>query len=146
MSENQTQNLKNHARFDPAFHFFTAGLWAANVVFAVFHVLHHNHNTSSIWYLVISVAAIVPILKIRLYAVKNQDRIIRLEERLRIEELSPVDFHAKIPQLTVDQLVGLRFASDQEVVGLAQEALQSGLNRKQIKEKIQNWRADNWRV
>jgi len=83
---------------------------------------------------------------LRLYPLKVQDRVIRLEERLRLQSLAPEEWHAQIYRLTEDQLIGLRFAGDDEVVELAKEALEGNLSRKQIKERIKNWRADDWRV
>ena len=72
--------------------------------------------------------------------------MIRFEERLRLKALSPVEWHKQIDRLTEDQLIGLRFASDEEIVVLAKLALEQNLNRKQIKERINNWRPDHWRV
>jgi hypothetical protein len=95
---------------------------------------------------VLSIVAIVPILKIRAYPLKVQDRIIRLEERLRLQALAPAAWHAQIYRLTEDQLIGLRFAADDEVVALAEQALEKNLTRKQIKERIKSWRPDTWRV
>ena len=92
------------------------------------------------------IAAIVPILKLRNYPLKVQDRVIRLEERLRLQALAPQEWHAQIYRLSESQLIGLRFASDDEVVELAKQALERNLNRKQIKERIKSWRADDWRV
>ena len=89
--------------------------------------------------------ALVATFKIRIYALKVQDRLIRLEERLRLKELAPA-LQGRIGDLTEDQLIGLRFASDGEVAGLAAQALAGNWNRKQIKESIKNWRADHWRV
>src|SRR5579863_2206823 len=132
----ETQSLKNHARLDPFFHIFIAGVYVINLVYASFH-LHRQPSLSSGWYLVLSVVAIVPILKLRMY---------RLEERLRLQALAPEQWHAQIYRLSEDQLIGLRFASDDEVVELAKQALEHNLNRKQIKERIKNWRADEWRV
>jgi len=83
---------------------------------------------------------------LRAYPLKVQDRVIRLEERLRLQALAPAEWHAQIYRLTEDQLIGLRFASDDEVVALAKQALEENLTRKQIKERIKNWRPDNWRV
>jgi hypothetical protein len=94
----------------------------------------------------LSIAAILLFLKMRLYALIVQDRVIRLEERMRLQALAPIEWHAQIYQLTTDQLIGLRFASDDEVVELAKEALEKGLDRKQIKERIKNWRPDWDRV
>ena len=82
----------------------------------------------------------------RLYPLKVQDRVIRLEERLRLQALAPSEWHSQIYRLTEDQLIGLRFAADDEVVELAKQALEHNLNRKQIKERIKDWRPDNWRV
>jgi hypothetical protein len=75
-----------------------------------------------------------------------QDRVIRLEERIRLQALAPVQWHAQIFRLSEDQLIGLRFAADDEVVELAKQALEHNLTRKQIKERIKSWRPDNWRV
>jgi len=95
---------------------------------------------------VLSLAVIVPYLRLRQYPLKVQDRIIRLEERLRLQALAPAEWHAQIYRLSEDQLIALRFAGDDEVVNLAKQALEEKLTRKQIKERIKNWRADNWRV
>jgi hypothetical protein len=94
----------------------------------------------------LSLVAIVPLLKIRSYPLKVQDRVIRLEERLRLQALAPQEWHSQIYRLREDQLIGLRFAADDEVVELAKQALEQNLDRKQIKERIRSWRPDNWRV
>ena len=96
--------------------------------------------------MLLSVALFVLLFKLRIYPLKVQDRVIRLEERLRLQALAPAEWHAQIYRLSEDQLIGLRFASDDELVELAKQALEENLNRKQIKERIKNWRADNWRV
>jgi TATA-box binding protein (TBP) (component of TFIID and TFIIIB) len=108
--------------------------------------LYRQTSLSSGWYLVLSLAAIVPILKLRLYPLKVQDRLIRLEERLRLQALAPEQWHPQIYRLNESQLIALRFASDDEVVELAKQALEHNLTRKQIKERIKSWRADEWRV
>ncbi len=145
MSESKQQSLKNHARFDPAYHFLIFAVLLANLVYACFH-LYRQPSLSSGWYIVLSLAVIIPVMKLRTYPLKLQDRIIRLEERIRLQALAPAEWHTQIYRLSEDQLIGLRFASDDEVVGLAKEALEEKLNRKQIKERIKSWRADNWRI
>jgi len=75
-----------------------------------------------------------------------QDRVIRLEERLRLQSLAPAEWHTQIYRLTEDQMIGLRFAADDEVLALAKQALEENLNRKQIKQRIKSWRPDYWRV
>jgi hypothetical protein len=139
------QTLKNHGRLDPGFHLLTFALYLMNLAYAIVHEFHYK-NYSSLWYLVLSFLILVPILRIRQYPLKVQDRIIRLEERLRLQALAPAQWHAQIYRLSEDQLIGLRFASDAEVVELAKQALEHNLNRKQIKERIKEWRPDNWRV
>lgn len=141
----ETQSLKKHARLDPAYHIFIFGVYLLNLVYAGFH-LYRQPSLSSGWYLVLSIVVIVPILKMRMYPLKVQDRVIRLEERLRLQALAPPEWRPQIYRLSEDQLIGLRFAADDEVVELARQALEHSLTRKQIKERIRNWRADDWRV
>lgn len=139
------QNLANHARFDPLFHFFLAPISFINLIIAIVVLVRH-FCFLHIWLVILSIAAVVLLFKLRLYPLKVQDRLIRLEEHLRLQALAPEEWHAQIYKLTEDQLIGLRFASDGEVVSLAKLALEEKLSRKQIKERIQNWRADDWRV
>ncbi len=145
MSNSAPQSLKNHARFDPLFHFFLAIVALANLIISIVHLVHH-HNFPSVWYFVLSFAAFLALFKVRAYPLKVQDRIIRLEERLRLQALAPAAWHSQIYRLSEDQLIGLRFASDDEVVELAKQALEHKLNRKQIKERIKDWRPDEFRV
>ena len=148
MSEANPQNLKNHARLDPAFHIVLTLVLVANLVFAVFHLVHNwqDHRISAAWFVFLSIVVLIPVFKLRLYPLKVQDRVIRLEERLRLQALASAEWHAQIYRLSEDQLIGLRFAGDDEVVELAKQALEGNLDRKQIKERIKSWRADNWRV
>jgi hypothetical protein len=142
------QSFENHARFDPAFHFFILPLLLLNVLFAIYATIHawpgliHIH----LWWIVISVVLLIWAGISRGYALKNQDRIIRLEEQLRLADLLPESQLDLVEQLTIDQFVGLRFASDAEVTALAQRAVSERLNRKQIKQSITHWRADNNRI
>jgi hypothetical protein len=145
MSESTPQNLKNHGRIDPPYHMVLFLVLIANLVFSVFHVVHRR-DIPSAWFVVLSVAAFIFFLKVRTYPLKVQDRVIRLEERLRLKALAPAEWQSQIGRLSEDQLIALRFAADEELVALAQQALAENLNRKQIKERIKNWRADNWRV
>jgi hypothetical protein len=148
MSESSQQNFKNHGRIDPPVHYVLFAVLLANLVFAVFHLIRHwNHEPiASSWLLVLSLAVFIPAFRLRTYPLKVQDRVIRLEERIRLQALAPAEWHAQIYRLSEDQLIGLRFAADDEVVELAKHALEHNLNRKQIKERIQSWRADNWRI
>jgi hypothetical protein len=145
MSDSTPQSFKKHARFDPPFHFVLAAVLAANL-FIVCSYAWHNLNMFTMWLVILSIAAWIPVIKLRSYPLKVQDRVIRLEERIRLQALAPTEWHAQIYRLNEDQLIGLRFASDDEVVELAKQALEHNLDRKQIKERIKNWRPDNWRV
>ena len=95
---------------------------------------------------VIALAALMAIFKIRLNALRVQDRVIRLEERLRLATILPEPLRARIPELTVGQLIALRFASDAELPALVQKTLNEKLSRDDIRKSIQNWRTDDWRV
>jgi len=145
MSKTSTQNLKNHARLDPPFHIVLTLIVALNLIYSIVHLVRH-FGVQSAWFVVLSLGAVIVFLKLRTYPLKVQDRVIRLEERLRLQALAPAEWHTQIYRLSEDQLVGLRFAGDDEVVGLAKQALDENLTRKQIKERIRNWRADEWRV
>ena len=142
---NAPQSLKNHTKFDPPFHFLLTWVLLINLGLAITFLVQRK-NLPSAWFVVLSVAAIVALFLLRHYPLKVQDRVIRLEERLRLQALAPAEWHAQIFRLSEDQLIGLRFAADDEVVDLAKQALEHNLNRKQIKERIRNWRADYWRV
>ena len=144
MSKTQEQDLKHHGRLHLPF-IVTFFVLAANLVFAIAHAVH-DFTVWNAWIVVLSVAVFVPFFLIRANPLKVQDRVIRLEERLRLQALVPAEWHPQIYRLTEDQLIGLRFASDEEVVALARQALEEHLNRKQIKERIRRWRPDHWRV
>jgi hypothetical protein len=141
----QPQSFNSHARFDPPYHFFLTFVSIASIVIAVIYCVHH-FCFDSVWLVVLALASLVLLFRLRTYPLKVQDRVIRLEERLRLQALAPAEWHAQIYRLTEDQLIALRFASDDEVVELAKQALEHNLNRKQIKERIKSWRPDNWRV
>jgi hypothetical protein len=145
MSEKAPQSFKNHARIDPPFHFILLTILVVNLVIVLCYTYRHLSIFTE-WLVILSLGGFILLGKLRSYPMKVQDRVIRLEERLRLQALAPAEWHAQIYRLTEDQLIGLRFASDDEVVELAKLALEQNLNRKQIKERIKTWRPDNWRV
>jgi hypothetical protein len=145
MSDPSTQSFKSHARFDPPYHFVLTTVLAVNLFIVLCFTLK-NLNYFTEWLVILSIAAFIPVLKLRSYPLKVQDRVIRLEERLRLQALAPAEWHAQIYRLSEDQLIALRFAADDEVVELAKQALEENLTRKQIKERIKSWRPDDWRV
>ena len=145
MSDSAPQGLKNHGRLDPQYHFVSTAVLMVNL-FIMLCYAWQNLTYFTAWLVILSIAVFIPFPKIRSYPLKVQDRVIRLEERIRLQALAPQEWHAQIYKLTEDQLIGLRFASDDEVVELAKQALESNLNRKQIKERIKSWRADDFRI
>jgi hypothetical protein len=144
----EPQNLKNHARFDPIWHFFIGPLLLLNIVLAVVYLIRHwpFHVHLSVWVILMSVVVFMAVGKARGHSMVVQDRVIRLEEQLRMKALLGADEYARAQALTVSQLIGLRFASDAELPGLVKKTLEQNLTQKQIKESIVNWRPDYLRV
>lgn len=141
----EPQSFKNHTKFDPPFHFFLAPVGMIALIWSIYQAVLHPGWMTGLHVLAIF-WLVVLVFKTRLYALKVQDRLIRLEERLRLAQVLPAAQQSRIGELSVDQLIGLRFASDAELPGLVEKALSGNWNRKQIKEAVTNWRADNWRV
>lgn len=139
------QTRSNHVRFDPAFHFFLAPALLLFLLWTVIHLVRHLESMS-VGFVVIAVLMLVTATKARLYALKVQDRVIRLEERLRLSGLLPEPLRSRVGELTEAQLIALRFASDAELPTLVQRALGENLGAKQIKEEVREWRPDYWRV
>ncbi|GAC1656386.1 MAG: hypothetical protein NVS9B15_17530 [Acidobacteriaceae bacterium] len=139
------QTKESHVRFDPYFHFSLIPLTLALLLWSGYRFLRHPTQTAAFLGL-LTLAVLVTEFKARIYALKVQDRVIRLEERLRIQALCPSQLAAQASALSEQQLVGLRFASDGELPSLVAAALSENLDRKQIKQRIQTWRPDHWRV
>jgi hypothetical protein len=145
MAEKMPQSFANHTRLDPPFHFFVLPVFAITVIITIVHLVMHP-SLHAAWLVVLSIAAATAVVKIRTYALKVQDRVIRLEERLRLAILLDKPLRARIVELTESQLVGLRFASDAELPALTARALAENLSRADIKKAITQWRPDYWRV
>jgi hypothetical protein len=144
----EPQNYKNHTRWDPVWHFFIMPLLLLNIISAVYETVHHwpVHRYIFIWSIVIAVVIFMAVGKARSHSLKAQDRIIRLEERLRFAALLSPEELARSKALTESQIIGLRFASDEELPALVKRTLDQGLTQKQIKESINSWRPDYFRV
>lgn len=145
MPETKVQNYANHAKFDPPFHFFLAPIFLANLIVCIVQAVRHP-GLGSFWIVVVALAALVLVFKMRIYSLKVQDRVIRLEERLRLTQIMSEPSRSRIGELTEGQLIALRFASDAEVAGLATSALAGGQKAKEIKQSIKTWRPDHFRV
>lgn len=143
--ERTPQNYANHAKYDPPFHFFLVPVALINVIVAVVY-LFRFHGLGSVWFLVLSLAFLVTVGRMRAYGTHLQDRVIRLEERLRLSQALPDSLRARIGELSDKQLVGLRFASDGELPALVQRVLNDKLSLDDIKKAVLNWRADYSRI
>jgi Family of unknown function (DUF6526) len=145
MAQDVPQSYANHRRYDPIFHVFAFGVFGISLLVALWQLVK-NPGLPTLWIFVVFAGALVVLFKERLYALKVQDRVIRLEERLRLQQLLPEPLRSRIGELSVDQLIGLRFASDGEVADLVRQALDEKLPREEIKKRIKVWRPDNDRV
>jgi uncharacterized membrane protein YdbT with pleckstrin-like domain len=141
----KVQNFANHGRLDPPFHFFMVPVALITTIAIIVRAVRAP-SLWSIWMVLVAFAGVVAIFKIRLYALRVQDRVIRLEERLRMMTVLPEALRPRIAELTGDQCVGLRFASDEELTALVQRALDEKLSRKDIKKAVTKWRPDYTRV
>ena len=145
MAEAKVQTYANHARLDPSFHYVLTLLVVVSLVLGVIAVVHHpGAGTAAL--VVLAAALFLNSWITRTYSLKVQSRVIRLEEKLRLSTLAPESLKPRLAELTVPQWVALRFASDAEVSALAARALDEGLTNKQIKQAIQTWRPDVFRV
>jgi hypothetical protein len=142
---NQPQSYANHTKFDPPFHFFVLSVLLINI-FIVGYLLFRHPGIGGTWLLFVSVALFVLAGRVRTWATHLQDRVIRIEERLRLAAVLPEPSRSRIADLSDSQIVGLRFASDAELPALFQRALDEKLSRSDIKKAITNWRPDYSRV
>lgn len=141
-----SQSYANHTRFHPLFHFFLAPGSIALLVLAVINVFRHSGELDAWTLLLMAVLFFAAVYLVRTYPLKAQDRIIRLEERLRLQALLSEASARRIPELTEAQLIALRFASDSELPGLVEKVLATNMPAAEIKKSIVAWRADTFRV
>jgi Family of unknown function (DUF6526) len=145
MATDSPQSFATHRRFDPLFHFLALPVVGLSVIAAIVHAIQRP-SWFSAWLVLLIVALVVVTLKARMYALRVQDRLIRLEERLRLRDLVDEPLRSRIDELTEGQLIGLRFASDAELPALVEAALAKQLSKAEIKKSITSWRGDYFRV
>jgi hypothetical protein len=145
MAEPTVQNYANHTRLDPMFHFVLLPLAVFLLLSSIWSLIK-NPGYGAFLACVIAVLIFLEAGLLRSYSLKAQDRVIRLEERLRLASLLPEAQRARIGELTERQLIALRFASDAELPALAMKAVDQKLPPKEIKQAIHNWRPDYFRV
>lgn len=139
------QTYATHNRWLVPWHFIAFPLLLINVIVAAV-ALFKNPGLTTVWLLLVAVALVLTIVTARSMATVNQDRLIRLEERIRLNQLMP-GREADVAKLPVEQLVALRFASDAEAPGLVDRVLSGDLSgRNDIKKAVKVWRGDTLRV
>jgi Family of unknown function (DUF6526) len=146
MAESTPQTYANHTRFHPPFHFFLAPGSIVLLILTIVNVVRHYDRLDAWILLLMGMLFFVAVFLIRLNPLRAQDRLIRLEERLRLEALLSAQLSARIGELTEAQLIALRFASDQELPTLVEKVLAAKMPAKDIKRAIVTWRADTFRV
>lgn len=142
----EPQNFANHTRWHPAFHFFILPVMLINLVWAIVSFVEAPGRSSG-WWIVVSLALLMLTVFVRTYSLKVQDRVIRLEETLRYQQVLSPSLAQQISALTPGQIVALRFAADEELEELV-SAVTAGrfVKTKELKQAIKNWRADHFRV
>jgi len=139
------QSFANHARFVPLFHFALAAILLFYLVWTVVHLIGAPSAQHTVD-VVMAVAFAIMFVYIRVFPLRVQDRLIRLEETLRIQRLVP-DLAKRIGEFSIGQLVGLRFASDEELPALARKVLDEKLtSRSDIKRMVKHWKPDFYRA
>jgi len=142
---NTPQSFENHAKVVPAYHYFTFGLIAVNLLWNLYRTVV-DASAGQFMALTVAIALLMVFFFARIFALTVQDRVIRLEMHLRLASLAP-DLSGRLREFTMNQLCSLRFASDAELPELARMVLAEKLDdRKAIKKQIRNWQADHVRV
>lgn len=141
------QTFANHAKFFPPFHFFAVPVLVIHFGWSLYLWKRSSYSMDEFESVVVAAALLVGLISARLMSLRVQDRVIRLEERLRFQQLLPADLQPRMCEFTTGQLVSLRFASDEELPALARKVLDEKVReRKSIKRLVKNWRADYLRA
>lgn len=141
------QNFANHGKFYPPFHFFTVPVMGINLIWSLAQLWRLGFSWDGLERVLLALGLVVGFLVSRLMVLKVQDRVIRLEERLRYERVLPADLKPRIGEFTVNQLIALRFASDAELPALARKVLDDKVvERKAIKQMVKTWKPDYLRA
>ncbi|MHB8755457.1 MAG: DUF6526 family protein [Candidatus Acidiferrales bacterium] len=141
------QTFANHSRVVPAFHMVALPILFLNIAYSIYELAHTWFMFGALVALLVSIALLLVALYARMFALAVQDRVIRMEMRLRLEKLLPADLKPRIPEFTVSQLIALRFASDAELPDLARRVLDEKVkDRKTIKQMIKTWKPDHLRA
>lgn len=141
------QTFEKHTRYVPGYHFVALPILLINFLFSLYQAFTQNFSKTSLWNVVVALALALLAWYVRSKPVGVQNRIIRLEERLRLREKLPADLHSRINEIPPSHLIGLRFASDEELPDLARRCINGEFKTpKEIKSAIKTWRPDAYRV
>jgi hypothetical protein len=141
-----SQSYATHRRWHPLFHFIGFPILALNVIVAIVY-LARNPTLWSAWNVIVAVALLISIFLARYYALKVQNRLIRLEETLRLTRCLPEELRSRVGELSTNQFVALRFCADEELPELTRSVLADNVrDRGEIKRRIKSWRGDWQRV
>ena len=145
MSE-RPQSFENHTKMVPGYHYWGTGLLVLPTVYFLYRAAV-DFSVERLAIFLFAVGVVLVAFYARAFPLKVQDRLIRMEERMRMERLLPPDLKSRIPELTVGQLVALRFASDGELADLVRRVLDGKItDRREIKKAVKSWRADHDRM
>lgn len=146
MAQKSPQTLENHARVLPVYHYVALPLLVVNLFFTLYQAVV-SFSWANVVAFGLALGLILLFFIARVMALSVQDRVIRLEETLRMRALLPADLQPRIGEFTVKQLVALRFASDNELADLARQVLDGKIHdQKAIKKMVREWRADYQRA
>jgi hypothetical protein len=142
----KVQTYENHRRYHRLHHFIVQPILIANFAFELGEFIDDPGRATG-WTVIVAAGLMLLAFSARSMALTAQNRVIRLEERLRLSTLMPPEERDRIEELKTRQLVGLRFASDAEVVDLARRCLSGELkSSSDVKKNITEWRPDHLRV
>jgi hypothetical protein len=142
----KVQNFANHARTVPTFHFVALPIFLFNIIWSIERVIH-NFSLGTVVALLVAIALLLLAFNARIFALTVQDRVIRLEMQLRMQQVLTADLRPRIREFSRDQLVAMRFASDEELPELARKVLDEKLtDRRTIKKMVRNWQPDYLRA
>jgi hypothetical protein len=140
------QSYASHVRYHPLYHFFIVPVFAINVLVTIYFAVRH-FSAMTVWLAIVGLALAGLSIIVRTYPLRVQDRLIRLEEQLRLQRVLPSDLQPRIGDLRTSQLIAMRFCGDDEVCELARAILDGDVKSAgEIKQRIKSWRADWLRV
>ena len=145
MSDDDVQNYGNHRRWNPPWHFVVMPILVLNALIAIV-VMARAPSRGTVWAALVALTLVAALALLRRMALRVQDRVIRLEERLRLSRLMP-DRHEEIEELNRAQLIAIRFASDAEVPHMLDRITRGEITTQdEIKRAVQHWRPDHLRA